>query len=75
MNKRDVYRSVEKVSGVSGMRKVLARQHVSPDGLLTRLDNLPSGQKPDLTLTDYWEEPNSVPSRYFLDDFHFPIRK
>lgn len=68
-------RSIEKVSGISGMRKALARQHVSPDGLLTRLENLPFDPKPDLTLNNYWEEPNSVPSRYFLDISHSSIKE
>lgn len=68
MKKEDAYRSVEKVSGICGMRRVLARQHVSPDGLLTRLGNMPSGAKPYLALIDNWEELDLVPSRYSLDD-------
>ncbi len=59
--------SVERVSGICRMRKALTRQHAAADGLLIRLGGLPLGQEPNLALKDYWEEPNSIPSLYFLD--------
>jgi hypothetical protein len=59
--------SVERVSGISGMRRVLARQHVSPDGSLTMFGNLPFDREPDLTLEDDSEEPGYGPSGYSLN--------
>lgn len=67
--------SIERIGGMSSMRKVLARQHVSEDGLLKRFDNSPFGQEPDLMLDDYSDEPDYIPSGYFLDHYHFSNKK
>lgn len=66
MNKR----FVERISRLGSMRRVLARQHVSPDGLLTRYDNMPFEHEENLAFKDNSEEPESIQSRYILDVPH-----
>jgi hypothetical protein len=67
-------RSVEIICGISGMRKYLARPLSYPDGLLTRRENLPFGQKPKLTSKDNSEKPDYNQSRYMLDVRVKPIK-
>ncbi len=64
-------RSDRKVTCISGIRKVMARQHVDPDGSLTRFRTFPFDRSHDLA---WWghdpEEPDHVPLRYFQDVYH-----
>jgi hypothetical protein len=63
-------RSVERIGGMDIMRRVLARQHASPDGLPARFGDLPRDQEENPAFKDNSEETESIESRYILDIPH-----
>ena len=66
---------LENVPGISSVRKVLARQHVSPDGWLVRLESSPFDKKQKPALGDSSAELDESRSRYFLDASYASILK
>ncbi len=64
---------VHRIHRISKIRKVMARQHVTPDGLLTRYENLTPDLKSYLTAKENPEDSDYVPSTYFLDDYHLDV--
>lgn len=58
---------VNKISNISRVRKVLARQHVSPDGLVTRFESFPFVQAPlGIVSKDHSDDTDLVSSHYIL---------